>query len=80
MPYRWQVKEDDGWKAMPANEAIEKDYCDPQNPYRYFVLICYKDGILYLYDRWSWTVEYPFKTETQAFLPYKLHKYTGVTK
>ncbi|XP_026218431.1 WWE and TCCD_inducible_PARP_like domain-containing protein isoform X3 [Anabas testudineus] len=33
MPYRWEVKEGDEWKAMVDNEAIEKDYCDPKNTY-----------------------------------------------
>ncbi|KAM6895699.1 protein mono-ADP-ribosyltransferase PARP12-like [Xenentodon cancila] len=31
MPYRWEVQEDDRWTALPYNEAIEKDYCDPRN-------------------------------------------------
>lgn len=41
MPYRWEVKQDDQWTALPDNEAIEKDYCDPKNTYtqhRYCVL------------------------------------------
>ncbi|XP_029016918.1 protein mono-ADP-ribosyltransferase PARP12 [Betta splendens] len=33
MPYRWEVREDDQWKALPNNEATEKDYCDPKNAY-----------------------------------------------
>ncbi|GLD48158.1 poly [ADP-ribose] [Lates japonicus] len=33
MPYRWEVKEGDQWTALPENEAIEKDYCDPKNTY-----------------------------------------------
>ncbi|XP_028307268.1 protein mono-ADP-ribosyltransferase PARP12 [Gouania willdenowi] len=33
MPYRWEVKEGNQWVAMPDNESIEKDYCDPQNSY-----------------------------------------------
>lgn len=55
MPYRWQVKEDDEWKALPNNETIEKDYCDPKNAYRYSVLIfsvtVVQDVIISLYDR-----------------------------
>jgi len=35
MPYRWQVLLDDQWTALPDNETIEKDYCDPKNTYRY---------------------------------------------
>ncbi|XP_037552138.1 protein mono-ADP-ribosyltransferase PARP12-like [Nematolebias whitei] len=31
MPYRWQVQEGDRWTALPHNETIEKDYCDPKN-------------------------------------------------
>lgn len=37
MPYRWEVKEGDQWTAMPDNETVEKDYCDPKNTYRYFL-------------------------------------------
>ncbi|XP_038156248.1 protein mono-ADP-ribosyltransferase PARP12 [Cyprinodon tularosa] len=33
MPYRWQVHEGDQWKALPSNEAIEKEFCDPGNSY-----------------------------------------------
>ncbi|XP_040886394.1 protein mono-ADP-ribosyltransferase PARP12 [Toxotes jaculatrix] len=33
MPYRWQVKQGDQWNALPDNETIEKDYCDPKNTY-----------------------------------------------
>ncbi|KAF3704960.1 Poly [ADP-ribose] polymerase 12 [Channa argus] len=33
MPYRWEVKEGDQWRALPDNEMIEKDYCDPKNTY-----------------------------------------------
>ncbi|XP_069013081.1 protein mono-ADP-ribosyltransferase PARP12, partial [Embiotoca jacksoni] len=33
MPYRWQVQEGDQWTALPGNETIEKDYCDPSNTY-----------------------------------------------
>ncbi|XP_052441215.1 protein mono-ADP-ribosyltransferase PARP12 [Carassius gibelio] len=28
LPYKWEVKEGSEWKALPDNEAIEKDYCD----------------------------------------------------
>lgn len=38
MPYRWEVREDDKWTALPDNETIEKDYCDPKNTYRYSLL------------------------------------------
>ncbi|XP_076579028.1 protein mono-ADP-ribosyltransferase PARP12 [Chaetodon auriga] len=33
MPYRWEIRADDQWTAMPDNESIEKDYCDPKNTY-----------------------------------------------
>ncbi|KAM4523815.1 protein mono-ADP-ribosyltransferase PARP12 isoform 2-T2 [Fundulus diaphanus] len=33
MPYRWQVREGDQWNALPDNETIEKEYCDPCNTY-----------------------------------------------
>ncbi|CAJ1054474.1 protein mono-ADP-ribosyltransferase PARP12 [Xyrichtys novacula] len=33
MPYRWEVNQEDKWTAMPNNEAIEEDYCDPKNTY-----------------------------------------------
>lgn len=32
---RWQVREDDQWTALPDNEMIEKDYCDPKKTCRY---------------------------------------------
>ncbi|KAK7129558.1 hypothetical protein R3I93_019253 [Phoxinus phoxinus] len=32
-PYKWQVKEGSEWKALPDNEVIEKDYCDPKRIY-----------------------------------------------
>ncbi|KAF3859114.1 hypothetical protein F7725_021513 [Dissostichus mawsoni] len=35
MPYSWQVLLDDQWTALPNNETIEKEYCDPKNTYRY---------------------------------------------
>ncbi|XP_037837275.1 protein mono-ADP-ribosyltransferase PARP12 isoform X2 [Kryptolebias marmoratus] len=31
MPYRWQVQEGDRWTNLPGNEAIEEEYCDPNN-------------------------------------------------
>ncbi|XP_043964129.1 protein mono-ADP-ribosyltransferase PARP12 isoform X3 [Gambusia affinis] len=33
MPYRWQVQDGGQWKALPDNETIEKEYCDPSNTY-----------------------------------------------
>uniref|UniRef100_A0A3B5L0X8 Uncharacterized protein n=1 Tax=Xiphophorus couchianus TaxID=32473 RepID=A0A3B5L0X8_9TELE len=33
MPYRWQVQEGGQWNALPDNETIEKEYCDPSNSY-----------------------------------------------
>ncbi|XP_048011929.1 protein mono-ADP-ribosyltransferase PARP12-like [Megalobrama amblycephala] len=33
LPYKWEVKEGSEWKALPENEAIEKDYCDPARLY-----------------------------------------------
>ncbi|XP_061570764.1 protein mono-ADP-ribosyltransferase PARP12-like [Cololabis saira] len=33
MPYRWEVQDGDRWTALPENETIEKDYCDPLNSY-----------------------------------------------
>lgn len=38
MPYRWEVRENDQWTAMPDNEAIERDYCDPSKTNRYSLL------------------------------------------
>ncbi|RXN08119.1 poly [ADP-ribose] polymerase 12-like protein [Labeo rohita] len=29
LPYKWEVREGSEWKALPDNEAIEKDYCNP---------------------------------------------------
>ncbi|XP_022527270.2 protein mono-ADP-ribosyltransferase PARP12 [Astyanax mexicanus] len=29
MPYKWEVEVDQVWTALPDNEAIERDYCDP---------------------------------------------------
>lgn len=37
MPYRWEMRHGDQWTAMTDNEAIERDYCDPQNAHRYFL-------------------------------------------
>lgn len=34
MPYSWQVLLGDSWTALPQNETIEKDYCDPKNTHR----------------------------------------------
>ncbi|XP_077053685.1 protein mono-ADP-ribosyltransferase PARP12-like isoform X1 [Siphateles boraxobius] len=33
VPYKWEVKEGSEWKALPDNEVIEKDYCDPKRIY-----------------------------------------------
>ncbi|XDV24263.1 hypothetical protein PO909_028484 [Leuciscus waleckii] len=33
LPYKWEVKEGSEWKALPDNEVIEKDYCDPKSIY-----------------------------------------------
>ena len=38
MPYRWEIRENNQWVVMAENEKIEKDYCDPENTYRYFRL------------------------------------------
>lgn len=46
MPYRWEVREGDQWTAMPDNETIEKDYCDPKNTCRYSLQMF--DGIVVL--------------------------------
>lgn len=52
MPYTWQARVNDQWTAMPNNEAVEKDYCDPVKTYRYSLQIlkdvvfggfCYKN-------------------------------------
>uniref|UniRef100_A0A4W5LPU8 Uncharacterized protein n=1 Tax=Hucho hucho TaxID=62062 RepID=A0A4W5LPU8_9TELE len=29
MPYKWEVKDGQTWSALPENEAIERDFCDP---------------------------------------------------
>ncbi|KAM3587496.1 uncharacterized protein V6R79_006982 [Siganus canaliculatus] len=33
MPYRWEIKRGGQWAAMPDNETIERDFCDPENIY-----------------------------------------------
>ncbi|XP_034019423.1 protein mono-ADP-ribosyltransferase PARP12 isoform X2 [Thalassophryne amazonica] len=33
LPYRWELQEGDHWTALPNNESIEKDYCNPENTY-----------------------------------------------
>ncbi|XP_059360648.1 protein mono-ADP-ribosyltransferase PARP12-like [Carassius carassius] len=33
LPYKWEIKEGSEWKALPDNEAIEKDYCDVARTY-----------------------------------------------
>ncbi|KAM9467840.1 protein mono-ADP-ribosyltransferase PARP12-like [Clarias gariepinus] len=33
VPYKWEVKEGLRWVALPDNEGIEKDYCDPAKTY-----------------------------------------------
>uniref|UniRef100_UPI003AAEBC39 protein mono-ADP-ribosyltransferase PARP12-like n=1 Tax=Centroberyx gerrardi TaxID=166262 RepID=UPI003AAEBC39 len=33
LPYRWQVRQGQQWTALPDNEEIEKDYCDPAKTY-----------------------------------------------
>ncbi|XP_052410215.1 protein mono-ADP-ribosyltransferase PARP12-like [Carassius gibelio] len=33
LPYKWEIKEGLEWKALPDNEAIEKDYCDATRTY-----------------------------------------------
>lgn len=49
MPYLWQVRVNDQWTAMPNNEGVEKDYCDPVKTYRYSLQIL-KD-IVFLYKK-----------------------------
>uniref|UniRef100_A0A674B2E7 Protein mono-ADP-ribosyltransferase PARP12-like n=1 Tax=Salmo trutta TaxID=8032 RepID=A0A674B2E7_SALTR len=29
MPYKWEVNNGQTWSALPENEAIERDFCDP---------------------------------------------------
>uniref|UniRef100_A0A674B1K8 Protein mono-ADP-ribosyltransferase PARP12-like n=1 Tax=Salmo trutta TaxID=8032 RepID=A0A674B1K8_SALTR len=29
MPYKWEVKDGQTWSALPENEVIERDFCDP---------------------------------------------------
>ncbi|KAJ8245004.1 hypothetical protein COCON_G00236520 [Conger conger] len=31
MPYKWEVRNGDSWTALPDNEEIERDFCDPSN-------------------------------------------------
>ncbi|XP_027009731.2 protein mono-ADP-ribosyltransferase PARP12-like isoform X2 [Tachysurus fulvidraco] len=33
VPYKWEVKEGFNWVALPDNEGIEKDYCNPAKTY-----------------------------------------------
>ncbi|KAL7857936.1 hypothetical protein AOLI_G00180380, partial [Acnodon oligacanthus] len=33
LPYKWEVKNEAAWVALPNNEAIEKDYCNPAKTY-----------------------------------------------
>ncbi|XP_076862539.1 protein mono-ADP-ribosyltransferase PARP12-like [Brachyhypopomus gauderio] len=33
LPYKWEVKAGPGWVALPDNERIEKEYCDPAKTY-----------------------------------------------
>ncbi|XP_061085901.1 protein mono-ADP-ribosyltransferase PARP12-like isoform X2 [Conger conger] len=33
MPYKWEVRNGDSWTALPDNEEIERDFCDPSNVY-----------------------------------------------
>ncbi|KAF7694218.1 protein mono-ADP-ribosyltransferase PARP12-like [Silurus meridionalis] len=33
LPYKWEVKEGLGWAALPDNEGLEKDYCNPAKTY-----------------------------------------------
>ncbi|KAG9331245.1 hypothetical protein JZ751_019720 [Albula glossodonta] len=34
LPYKWEVKSGNGWSALPENENIERDFCDPSKDYR----------------------------------------------
>lgn len=34
LPYKWEVEVEGGWSALPGNEEVEKDFCDPSNEYR----------------------------------------------
>ncbi|XP_072528750.1 protein mono-ADP-ribosyltransferase PARP12-like [Salminus brasiliensis] len=33
LPYKWEFKNGDAWAALPNNEEIEKDYCNPAKTY-----------------------------------------------
>ncbi|KAM6984745.1 protein mono-ADP-ribosyltransferase PARP12 [Aplochiton taeniatus] len=33
LPYKWEMKEGKQWTALPNNEEIEEDYCDPKKTY-----------------------------------------------
>ncbi|KAI4891780.1 hypothetical protein NFI96_017338 [Prochilodus magdalenae] len=33
MPYKWEVEMNEVWTDLPDNEAIERDYCDPNKTY-----------------------------------------------
>uniref|UniRef100_A0A4W5LQP6 Poly (ADP-ribose) polymerase family, member 12a n=1 Tax=Hucho hucho TaxID=62062 RepID=A0A4W5LQP6_9TELE len=37
MPYKWEVKDGQTWSALPENEAIERDFCDPSKIHRYSI-------------------------------------------
>lgn len=41
---------DDQWTAMPENESIEKDYCDPKNTIRYCLLTFNGIVVLSIWD------------------------------
>ncbi|KAK1788767.1 hypothetical protein P4O66_002578 [Electrophorus voltai] len=33
LPYKWEVKDGPAWVALPDNEELEKEYCDPAKTY-----------------------------------------------
>nr|XP_055046734.1 protein mono-ADP-ribosyltransferase PARP12 [Misgurnus anguillicaudatus] len=33
VPYQWEFRDGSEWKSLPDNEAVEKDYCDPEKSY-----------------------------------------------
>ncbi|XP_030633900.1 protein mono-ADP-ribosyltransferase PARP12-like [Chanos chanos] len=33
LPYKWEVMDGQGWAALPDNEEIEKDFCNPAKTY-----------------------------------------------
>ena len=39
LPYRWEVRDGRQWVALPNNEEIEKDYCDPKKTYEYVLVL-----------------------------------------